>query len=129
VAGARSGAGQTAPSPPLAFISENNLLEGARGGHADADLDEFCTSFLHSLMHSDRLEEALLRPLDLGPSRSRDLTDGDRQALKTHFTRTIDAIAGSLNEVRRNGFSGTDAAAHLALRLAQTRAVFSPASR
>ena len=129
VARARSGAGQTTPSPLLAFISENNLLEGARGGHADADLDEFCTSFLHSLMHSDRLEEALLRPLDLGPSRSRDLTDRDRQALKTHYTRTIDAIAGSLNELRRNGFSRADAAAQLALRLAQTRAVFSPASR
>ncbi len=129
VARARSGAGQTSPSPLLAFISEKNFLEGARGGHADADLEEFCTSFLHSLMHSDRLEEALRRPLNLGSSRSRDLTEGGRQALKTHYTLTIDAMAGSLNEARRNGFSGAEAAAQLALRLAQTRAVLSTDSR
>jgi hypothetical protein len=51
--GPRPGGGQVSPSPLLAFISEKNFLEGAKGGHAEADLEEFCTSFLHSLMYMD----------------------------------------------------------------------------
>lgn len=45
------------------FISERNFLDGMKGGHPEENLDEFCASFLHSLMYPDRLEVNLARIL------------------------------------------------------------------
>lgn len=50
----------------FAFIDEKNFLQGMKGGHSNQNLDEFCTSFLHSLMFVDCLKENLERPLKLG---------------------------------------------------------------
>lgn len=38
------------------FISEKNFLNGMKGGHPQEDLDEFCTSFLHTLMYMETFE-------------------------------------------------------------------------
>lgn len=43
------------------FISERNFLDGMKGGHPQGNLDEFCTSFLHTLMHPERFETNLMK--------------------------------------------------------------------
>ena len=56
--------GRLTPSPPqqahfraglLDFIDERNFITGMSGGHAADNLDEFATSFIHSLLYIDRL--------------------------------------------------------------------------
>jgi hypothetical protein len=42
------------------FISERNYLDGMKGGHPQGNLDEFCTSFLHTLMYPERFETNLM---------------------------------------------------------------------
>ena len=42
----------------FSFINESNFL-GGEGGHSHGNIWEFCTSFFHSLMYLDRLEEKL----------------------------------------------------------------------
>lgn len=59
----------TCPSGPITqgannqtffdFIDEKNFLKGMKGGHSHTTVDEFCTSFLHSLLFVDRLEQNL----------------------------------------------------------------------
>lgn len=49
------------------FISERNFLNGMKGGHPQEDLDEFCASFLHTLMYMDRFEANLAKPISGGP--------------------------------------------------------------
>lgn len=41
------------------FISERNYLNNMKGGHPQGNLDEFCTSFLHTLMYPERFEANL----------------------------------------------------------------------
>ncbi len=48
------------------FISERNYLSGMKGGHPQEDLDEFCTSFLHTLMYMDRFEANLQKAEGVG---------------------------------------------------------------
>jgi hypothetical protein len=50
-------------NPFFAFIDERNFQEGRLGGHSHSDLDEFCTSFIHSLMFFDRLKINLDKPI------------------------------------------------------------------
>ncbi len=38
------------------FIKESNFFTGMKGGHPMDNLDEFCVSFLHTLMYPDLLE-------------------------------------------------------------------------
>jgi hypothetical protein len=49
----------------FSFIDERNFIEGMKGGHSHDNLDEFCTSFLHSVMFFERLGERLNRPVAL----------------------------------------------------------------
>jgi len=38
------------------FIKESNFFPGMKGGHPEDNLDEFCVSFLHTLMYPDLIE-------------------------------------------------------------------------
>jgi hypothetical protein len=42
------------------FISERNFFNGMKGGHPQENLDEFCTSFLHTVMHPELLQGNLM---------------------------------------------------------------------
>ena len=45
------------------FINESNFVPGANGGHSQDSLDEFCVSFLHTLIFVDRLERQIDMPI------------------------------------------------------------------
>ena len=48
------------------FINEKNIIAGAKGGHSQDNLDEFCTSFLHSLLYPGQIKLRLNQPLNNG---------------------------------------------------------------
>ncbi len=43
----------------FSFIDEKHFISGMHGGHSQEDLDEFCASFLHSIMYVDRFRDNL----------------------------------------------------------------------
>ncbi len=57
------------------FIKERNFFTGMKGGHPEDSLDEFCVSFLHTLMYPDLLEIHLNHMSDayneIGPDTAR----------------------------------------------------------
>lgn len=74
----------------LAFINEKNFIPGMRGGHAADNLDEFCTSFLHSLLHIDHLARNSHRPrLLMADGANVALTIADRRRLMADYQHTL----------------------------------------
>lgn len=45
------------------FINEINFIRGMSGGHSQDSVDEFCASFLHTLIYIDRLGPLLGQPV------------------------------------------------------------------
>ncbi len=87
----------------FAVIDERNFLEGARGGHSQLDLDEFCASFFHSLMYVDRLENVLAKKIHLTPGkndRGKILTRAEKSRILDRYARTIQCFLDALNEAR-----------------------------
>lgn len=83
----------------FSFINERNFLEGMKGGHAHQNPDEFCASFLHSLMFIDRLADNLDRPLVLQGHQHphpRLLTLQEKQDVLKAYTRTIGILSRSV---------------------------------
>ncbi|MGM0453120.1 MAG: hypothetical protein ACQERN_08135 [Thermodesulfobacteriota bacterium] len=69
------------------FVSEKNFLNGMKGGHPQADPDEFCTSFLHTLMYTDRFAANLNRLLTGGGGRTGRIQMAQRRfVLDTYLT-------------------------------------------
>ncbi len=87
-------------SPPpgslFGFINEANFLRGMRGGHAQDDVDEFCASFLHTLMYVDRLASQLDRPIVGGNGSATTLSAGQRRALADDYARVLAVMIESL---------------------------------
>lgn len=85
----------TLPSPPstrpfLAFINERNFIPGMTGGHAGDSLDEFCASFLHSLLYLDHLEQNLFKSRLIMADGSRlRFTDRIRHTILRNYLRTL----------------------------------------
>jgi hypothetical protein len=77
-------------NPFLAFINEKNFIPGMSGGHTHDNLDEFATSFLHTLMFIEHLESNVGRSSIVMPNGShRDLTTDERQNLFRDYSRTL----------------------------------------
>ncbi|MDD5205750.1 MAG: hypothetical protein PHS17_10030 [Desulfobacterales bacterium] len=78
----------------FAFIDEKNFLEGMKGGHSSQNVDEFCTSFLHSLMFVDRLKNNLERPLKMdGEGRHLSfIKPKKKEKILNTYIRTIEAL-------------------------------------
>ncbi|MEW6440372.1 MAG: hypothetical protein AB1640_05485 [bacterium] len=92
VAGSSQGPG---PEPSLffAFIDERNFLAPLKGGHAHEDLDEFCTSFLHSLMFDERLEPNLDKSLRVRSGEAlRCLEPQEKGFLLSCYRRTLETL-------------------------------------
>jgi hypothetical protein len=77
----------------FAFIDEKNFLEGMKGGHSSQNVDEFCTSFLHSLMFLDRLQPNLQRPLRVGEGQpGYSMRPKKRQNILKNYIRTLETL-------------------------------------
>jgi len=83
---ARANRPTSAASPLLAFIDERNYFPGMTGGHAADNLDEFCTSLLHTLLYADHLETNLQRRVSAR----------ERTRISQDLARTLDLFAGEI---------------------------------
>jgi hypothetical protein len=71
------------------FINENNFL-GLKGGHSQDNLDEFCVSFIHSLLFISRIDTNLMRPLKSSPdARLYRLTACERPEVLDYYRGSI----------------------------------------
>ena len=80
------------------FINERHFLKDRKGGHSGDNLDEFCTSFLHSLLYMDRLEENLTRPLQIGDEAGRLLNGSERNRIVNAYGKTLSVFKKILVE-------------------------------
>jgi len=90
-------------NPFFAFIDERNFQEGRLGGHSHSDLDEFCTSFIHSLMFFERLNENLEKPLKLRDQSQppRLLTAVQKEKILGIYIDFLELISKSIKEADR----------------------------
>ena len=78
----------------FAFIDERNFLQGMKGGHSHQNPDEFCASFIHSLMYVDGLLKNLARPLIMnGCSQPYYLTQIEKRGILKDYLNTLDILA------------------------------------
>lgn len=87
----------TAPPAPgasrlFAFINEINFIRGAKGGHAQDDVDEFCTSFLHTLMYAERLAPLLGQPIKYRDGFLPPLSTREREQLLEDYQTVLAAM-------------------------------------
>lgn len=99
------------------FISESNFIEGMKGGHPQADPEEFCTSFLHTLMYGERFHRALSQPFGFPGAQPRTLTDAERRAIIEDYRRTLDVFEAAIADAANASPSAARAAARLAERI------------
>jgi len=79
----------------FAFINEKNFFPGSKGGHSQDNLDEFCTSFLHSLLVPGQLEENLNDPLSIGANRpAHNLSNGEKREVLAYYRKMIGFYIG-----------------------------------
>jgi hypothetical protein len=103
------------------FISESNFIEGMKGGHPQADPEEFCTSFLHTLMYSERFDRALSQPFGLPGAPPRGLTGAEKRAITDDYRRTLDVFEAAIADAANASPPAARAAARLAERINQVR--------
>lgn len=103
------------------FISESNFIEGMKGWHPQADPEEFCTSFLHTLMYSERFDRALSQPFGLPGAPPRHLTGAEKRAITDDYRRTLDVFEAAITDAAHASPSAAWAAARLAERIGQVR--------
>jgi hypothetical protein len=88
----------------FAFIDERNFLEGMKGGHAYQNPEEFCTSFIHSLMFAERLRENLDRPLFLrGRPEPYYMTPAEKETVLNEYIKTLEILKQSIAAERDKG--------------------------
>jgi len=126
--------GQVAPgaSHLFDFINETNFIRGMKGGHAQDDLDEFCASFLHTLLYIDRLGPLLDQPILSRDGSLRHLAADERRRLLADYHTVLNAMAGEIPAPRagmalRAVFqTGLDAAAVIGSSLEASRTSADP---
>ena len=96
---------KTEVCPFFSFIDERNFLEGVKGGHSHESLEEYCTSFLHSLMFLERLEQNLVRRVKLSsnPSYPRVLTLEEKADTLDAYVRSIEVLIDALPDRKAGG--------------------------
>lgn len=104
---------QSSPTDPkkelfFEFINERNFLKDRKGGHAGDNLDEFCTSFLHSLLFVDRLEKNLNRPIQVGGDPARSLDASEKKAIVKAYGKTLAIFEEILQEDEGLGSAAND---------------------
>jgi len=82
----------------FSFINEQNFQEGMKGGHSHQNPDEFCASFLHSVMYVERLRGNLERSiLARGRRPPHNLTSSEKRDILRNYLRTLDVLKGFLS--------------------------------
>ncbi len=74
------------------FINESNFIPGMNGGHSKDNLDEFCASFLHTLIYAGRLKHMLHQPVKSETGSLLILSHREKQKLLNEYTRTLKII-------------------------------------
>jgi hypothetical protein len=86
-------------SPFWGFINERHFIDGMSGGHSSDNIDEFCTSFLHSLLFSEHLEYNLDKPIVINGRRSaRVLKSEDRDHLLHQYRQAVKVFRSAAPE-------------------------------
>jgi hypothetical protein len=88
----------------FSFINEKNFIQDMKGGHSQKNLEEFSTSFLHSLIYIDRLGLNLEKPLkvDGAPTGLRHLKSWEKQAIIDQYIRGIQVFLNVVANRRMN---------------------------
>lgn len=87
--------GNSPKSPFFAFINEKNFIQGMTGGHSQDNIDEFCASFLHSMLYIDRLQNNLKHPITLYDDKVRLLTKGEKRKILNMYQHTAELITAA----------------------------------
>ena len=74
------------------FINERNFTPGMNGGHSRDNLDEFCASFLHTVLYPNRLQEVIEQPLWRQDGSLAVLTADERTCLIDGYVRALDIV-------------------------------------
>jgi hypothetical protein len=76
----------------FAFINEKNFFKGMKGGHSQDSLDEFCVSFLHSLLFPEYLDRNLRKSLILPGGKTIILSPEEQESLLETYLITIEKM-------------------------------------
>ncbi len=82
----------------FAFINEMNFFKGMKGGHSRDNLDEFCVSFLHTLLYSENLGPNLQSPVILPGGGIRELNAKERSALLEDYLLVMEKMMNAVNK-------------------------------
>lgn len=74
------------------FIDERNFIPGMKGGHSSENIEEFCTSFMHSLMYIENLKDNLLKPILFHNKHSQWLSDAEKALIVEAYGKTMNII-------------------------------------
>lgn len=79
-------------NPIFNFINEVNFIRGMQGGHSKDNIDEFCASFLHTMVYIDRLEGLLRQPVVTSDGSTTALTSGARFQLLKDYRKVLQTL-------------------------------------
>lgn len=72
----------------FSFIDEKNFLR-RKGGHSHQNLDEFCTSLIHSLMYLSRIQRNLDLPVISNANTTACLTKSEKTEILEYYLKSI----------------------------------------
>ncbi|MFZ0134424.1 MAG: hypothetical protein WAK95_17940 [Desulfobacterales bacterium] len=82
----------------FSFINEKNFFRGSKGGHAHDNLNEFCTSFLHSLLYPEKIGENLDLPAAINGNQAPSILSADeKKEILALYSRLIAAFSESID--------------------------------
>ena len=84
-------------SPLFDFINEANFIQDAKGGHSQDNIDEFCASFLHTLVYLDRWEQRVDAPLKLRDKSLIKLSHPEKMRLSEDYQTAIDTVMQNMS--------------------------------
>lgn len=88
------------------FINEMNFIRGMNGGHSKDNMDEFCASFLHTLMYLDRLGSLLKAPIKSHAGASTQLSAAEQARLMADYERTLKAVIDAVKHGSPSSLTG-----------------------
>jgi hypothetical protein len=85
------------------FVNEVNFIRGMNGGHSQDNLDEFCASFLHTLMYIDRLAPLLSMPIKSRSGSLIQLSTAEQANLFNEYNRVLETIVSETDKLEITG--------------------------
>jgi hypothetical protein len=76
----------------FAFINEMNFFKGMKGGHSRDNLEEFCVSFLHTLLYPEILYQNLQSPVVFPGGKAVMLSPKDQTSLLKDYLHVIEIM-------------------------------------